>query len=371
MLTKEAGIPKFTFGWELEATRRAARVLPGIEVGHDGSVGGESLEYRVRRELVFSPDKSLEALRNLATDTHLQVDQSCGFHVHVGIGQRTRKIHAWAAWFVTLARELEVEAFAAVPESRRTNSFCRTWRESQGSVMTQRYSASKGSNQDRYNWVNPVEIFRPGGIRTVEVRLMGNCKRYTYLLAWTAACRLMAMSSWALIFDPSRLEYEKSELRKVFALLKRDFLSPSVPGTKVAATALYLATKAKLTCPFGKSLEWIATREKEMKRLIELSASEKREYENTMRAMRQAIEEYRERARQAGVAPESILLPGDTVECIREPHDGNMTVGRLYRVIRQEGTHTTVYGDNGDTWQVENGRVKLRERMEVSTPCAV
>src|ERR1700686_5125907 len=114
MRLKEESLPNFSIGWELEAIHRASKKVEGVECGHDGSVSGEGLEYRTKREVVFSPVKSMESLRALSTDKELKVDQSCGFHVHVGLGRRSRRIQEWAQWFVQLAREVEVEAFAAV-----------------------------------------------------------------------------------------------------------------------------------------------------------------------------------------------------------------------------------------------------------------
>lgn len=370
MNSESASLPNITLGWELEAIGRARKSLQGIEVAHDGSVNGESLEYRVRRELVFTPEKSLAALRNLATDTALRVDSSCGFHVHLGLARRSRKIHAWAGWFVQLARDLEDEAFMAVPESRRQNSYCRSWRSSTGSVIAQQYSPSKGANRDRYNWVNPVEIFRPGGIRTIEVRLMGNTKRYTYLLAWISVCRLMAMSSWALVFDPSRLEYERQELKKAFKLVKENFLRPDVPTHTVAKTALYLSQKAGFNAPFGKPLANLTRTEQDLAYRLHMDEVERKEYEQVMKAMRQSVEEYRDRVRENHLSPVGALIPGDTVQCVQRDPDEGITVGHFYRVIHAEHHQCTILNDAGREWHIPVNCVRLAERIGQET-CAV
>jgi hypothetical protein len=368
MQTRDAGLPKITLGWELEATGRARRAVQGVEVGHDGSVHGDGLEYRIKRELVYTPEKSLEALRTLATDPALQVDASCGFHVHVGLGQRKRKIHDWAAAFVTLAREVEDYAFAAVPASRRQNQYCRSWKNTKGSIVATQYSASKHANQNRYNWVNPVEIFRPGGIRTIEIRLLGNTKRYTYLLAWVAVCRMMAMSAWAVANDISRLEGEKEEIQKAMSLIKDNFLRADIPTKVVAKTALYLANKGGLLTPFGKPLEEISKRETDIAYRLQMEESERREYDQLMAALRQSVDEYRARMIATGEPPVGALIPGDTVQCTRT--SDYMTVGNYYRVVSAWEGGCRVLNDEGSSWELNANSVRLVERIGQQA-CAV
>lgn len=372
MLQAEAGLPKLTLGWELEAIARARRVVPGIETTHDGSVGGEQLEYRVKRELVYAPDKSVAALRSLATDPALKVDRSCGFHVHIGLGKRTRRLHEWAAWFVTLGREVEEEAFAAVPATRRGNQYCRSWHRADASpsIIAQQYSASKGANRDRYCWINPVEIFRPGGIRTIEVRLMGDTKRFTYLLAWISVCRLMGMSAWALVFDPSRLNVEKNEIKKALTLVKDNFLRSDVPTATVAKTTLYLASKTSLLSPFGTPLAKITATEKDLAYNMAMAEAEHKEYTQLMASLRESIEEYRTRLIATRTVPIGAIIPGDTVEYVQSGDVEFMTQGNYYRVISADDSVVGILNDLGQSWTVSVSRVRLIERMGRET-CAV
>jgi hypothetical protein len=207
----------FTLGWELEACGRAYNVPRGVHEGSDGSVGGDGREYKIMSEYVTRPVVALSKLRELTRDPHIAVDKSCGFHVHVGLGTKTIKAAAWAGWFVTLARQVEKAAFEAVPTSRRNNSYCTSLAGLDGSIVKRTYHRSKLSNPSRYFWVNVVEMFRPCGIRTVEIRLMGNTRRYSYQLAWISACHLMARHAWALVFDPSMLAAYSRELSEVFS----------------------------------------------------------------------------------------------------------------------------------------------------------
>lgn len=367
---ESSDLPPLTLGWELEATHHARRRLEGISLDHDGSVNGESLEYKIKRSWAFEPTKSIQALRELTTDPFLRTDGSCGFHVHIGLGTRTRKLPHWAAWFVTLAREVERDAFEAVPESRRQNRYCRSWKSgSNDSIIKKQYSGAKYSNGDRYQWVNPVEVFRPGGIRTIEVRLMGGTHRYTYLLAWTSVCRLMAMSAWALVHDPSRLEFEKQETKKAFKLI-RDVYQVSSTTKETARVAVYLANKAGLVAPFGQPLAKLKTTEKTIEHASWVTEQEQRKLESVMREMRRVYRAGATLHAERERAGDTAIHAGDNVECIHRPSDGGLTVGHLYRVIAAGSEGIEVYNDNGSRWYVDNNCVRLHGRS-VTAPVAV
>lgn len=354
-------LPNFSLGWELEATRRASKRVTGVECGHDVSVSGDGLEYRTKRDIVFDASKSLAALRALATDPSLTVDRSCGFHVHVGLGRRTRHLKTWAKWFVQLARDVEPEAFRAVSQTRRDNRYCRSWTESPGSLEAIKYSGNKFANRDRYNWVNAVEVFRPQGIRTIEVRLMGDTKRYSHLLAWTSTCLLMAQSSWALMWDPSRFEMERRKIKDTFANIRLRFIEPGARKPEAVHLALALANQARLIHPFGRPLE---------------SISQAEYYAQEGNRRSHLFEEQFEIMRRAYCTATRVpwtFAPGDTVECIRTPDDGGLTVGRFYRVrqVREDGPDTELNVLRASTsWWVQSDRVRLVERVG-GVPCAV
>jgi hypothetical protein len=246
-MPRRTGSVAFSLGWELEATRRAENIPDDIVAGYDGSVAGEGTEYKIRETAVNFPDRVMEALKKLTAERRLRVDRSCGFHVHVGIQNATvAQKKVWASWMVVLAKELENDVFLAVPESRRTNRYCMRWGQSpQTSVITRRYHASKYSNNDRYYWVNVVEMFRQGGIKTTEVRLLGNTRRFTYLLGWTSAVLLMGKAAWHLTNDPMVLPGKLTELRSYFKLIQTDIM-PNESFEKCAMAANELANKAGL-----------------------------------------------------------------------------------------------------------------------------
>ena len=235
----------FTLGWELEASGMASQTPIEIECGYDGSVSGDGREYKIRSQHVTDPHKVLTALKKLVHDERLRVDRSCGYHVHVGLANNTPMGQAWASWMVSLARALEPVAFDAVPASRRNNRFCRRWNGGNvsGSVQSVHYSESKYSNDSRYYWMNVVEMFRPNGIRTCEIRLLGNTRRFTYLLGWTSVCQLMANAAWRLLWDASAFPEEITNLQTAFNKIKTQIL-PNENAAVCMQAANELASKA-------------------------------------------------------------------------------------------------------------------------------
>lgn len=199
-------IPKveFSLGWELEADHEAARVPSGVERISDGSVNGDSAEYIVLPSVVRSARFSLGLLKDLVHAPELNTDKSCGYHVHLAPKSTAlNKMREWAINCQMLAQRVEETAFLAVPQARQANNYCRRIE-----LLTHgtRFSASKYSNDRRYHWLNVVEMFRPGGIRTVEIRLLGNTHRWKYLLAWSTFCLMLANGAWRLVYSPEDIE---------------------------------------------------------------------------------------------------------------------------------------------------------------------
>lgn len=361
MITK---IPPFTLGWELEATSAASGEIVGLEAGTDGSVNGDALEYKTMRESVNDPLVSLRILRQLCASKTLEVDRSCGFHVHIGLGTRSRRIHQWAAWFVTLARCVEESAFGAVPMSRRENHYCRKWRIfDQASVIEQAYAASKHHNPSRYNWVNPVEIFREGGIRTIEIRLMGHSRSYPYLLSWVSACQLMAASAWRLVFDPSRLHHEQGLLSSVFHRIQEVFQGQATTRRR-ASLAQELHRHAMLELrPAGAERPFL-----ELERnFLEIGARDQEENQ-AMSLMRSDIRRTTQRNRDidSNHTRGRRYYAGDTVRYIRpqtDSLDGQLTLNGLYRVTEYaQGAHVTVFNNYLEPWTIDLQNVRLESR---------
>lgn len=191
---------EFSLGWELEANHRAKRVPSGVSLHSDGSVNGDAMEYVVMPTVVKSPRYVLGLLKELVHSPELNTDDSCGFHVHMSPRHTSDKaMKKWALMCQILASEIEEDAFNAVPDSRKNNQYCKSI-----SLMHngQKFSASKYNNPSRYHWLNIVEMFRPSGIRTVEMRLLGHTHRWKYLLAWSLFTLMLGREAWELMQTP-------------------------------------------------------------------------------------------------------------------------------------------------------------------------
>lgn len=188
---------EFSLGWELEANNEAARYPDGVQKMSDGSVNGDSAEYVVLPSVTKNARFVLGLLKDLVHAPELNTDKSCGYHVHLAPRKTTlAKSREWALACQRLALAIEEKAFKAVPDARQENSYCRKVELLQHGT---RFQSAKYGNDLRYQWLNIVEMFRPGGIRTVEVRLLGNTHRWKYLLAWSTFCLTLGAEAWHLI----------------------------------------------------------------------------------------------------------------------------------------------------------------------------
>lgn len=123
---------------------------------------------------------------------------------------------------MTLGQCIEKVMFKALPRSRSSNRYC--WLLSDSAPKSfhptkVRYPSGKYHNDYRHAWIHPTEIYRPGGIGTVEIRNMGESQDYMYLHAWTLICLLMAQKAWALIDDPSELHSRVKEMESALSSL--------------------------------------------------------------------------------------------------------------------------------------------------------
>lgn len=189
-----------TLGWELEANHVPLRTPAGVEQIDDGSVNGDGAEFVVLPAITKSPRYVLGLLKELVHAPRLNTDKSCGYHVHVSASNvSTNKMRQWAIATEHLAMQIEDKAFNAVPDSRKDNSYCRRIVPIRSGTS---FQGRKYGNDRRYHWLNTVEMFRPGGIGTIEVRLLGNTHRWKYLLAWSTFCMELASRGWALSQRP-------------------------------------------------------------------------------------------------------------------------------------------------------------------------
>lgn len=211
---------QFSLGWELEANHVPTRYPLGVEQISDGSVNGDGAEFVVLPAITKSPRYVLGLLKDLVHAPKLNTDKSCGYHVHVSAaGLSLLKLRRWAIATEQLAVAVEDLAFKAVPDARQSNQYCRRIRPIQVGAQ---FSSSKYNNERRYHWFNIVEMFRPNGIRTMEIRLLGNTHRWKYLLAWTFFSMELANRGWELMHNPFDMQKHISALSHLLELIAID-----------------------------------------------------------------------------------------------------------------------------------------------------
>ena len=201
------------FGWEFEATDynmdnwrgNLDGVKDFLEKKSDGSVRGAGVEFVLKEPQNY--EDSVKYLWKFLETLQPKTDTSCGFHVHVSDPQwsprgKTKIANAVLA----LSALCEEKIFKAVPSSRHNNTFCKKLAADYHSNMSAKKSLGKifrgkHDNRKRYNWLNFVEFFRPGGLGTVEFRLMGNSSRFFYLADWVYFCSEMIKNAEKIHID--------------------------------------------------------------------------------------------------------------------------------------------------------------------------
>jgi hypothetical protein len=138
----------------------------------------------------------------------VEINKSCGIHVHLGrpdLGGGNPNKSFWeperVRTFLIIGHLLEEKLFGLCPASRRDNQYCKKIAESyqDGRDFKQFYpvgqvQARKYENPKRYCWLNLIETRRVGtdapgraagpGLGTIEVRMLGNVRRFEYIWAW-------------------------------------------------------------------------------------------------------------------------------------------------------------------------------------------
>ena len=215
---------ELTFGVEVEAvslTPEADQIIRrrGFNRHFDRSIvgsNGESLPRDQAAELVTPPLIASVTLPTNLNDRNVinvstseenaiadlcrcvqKVNKSCGIHVHLGLPTDDGS-SKWTLeqiqTFLTVGVVLENRLFNLCPDSRKSNRYCypianmypTSMFKSSDPVGT--VSPSKYQNNKRYCWLNLTEVKRkdvdPRAPGTVEIRMLGNTKRYPYVMAW-------------------------------------------------------------------------------------------------------------------------------------------------------------------------------------------
>jgi hypothetical protein len=219
-----------TFGIELEAVQLSAQAVEiaqnrGFTLRKDGTIcedtgvrspyGREIITGVLTAHIDSNQDGSdmsvdfgdcVQVVNDLCRCAS-KVNTSCGIHVH--LGRPDPKNPAQSKWapecirtFLVLGASLERSLFDLTPVSRRKNPHCKTVSESYSMKELLSYypigevKSNKRLNQKRYCWLNLIETARQGtndhvgwgegpATKTVEIRMLGNTRRFNYVWAWT------------------------------------------------------------------------------------------------------------------------------------------------------------------------------------------
>ena len=147
---------------------------------------------------------TMAAVEDLCAAT-AHVNTSCGLHLHLGRPHSS----GGSRWdpervrtMLCIGLMLEERLFKVVPSSRVSNRYCAKIRslfqedDLRSFYPTGTVAPRKYNNPKRYCWLNLIETRRVGtdptpsraagpATGTVEVRLLGNVRRFAYIWAWT------------------------------------------------------------------------------------------------------------------------------------------------------------------------------------------
>lgn len=175
-------------------------IAVGIKCNQDGN--HMQIDYRGADQIVRDLCKCAK-----------EVNTSCGLHVHLGRPVSSAELGPFGVrpskWepervraMLAVATMIEPKLFDVCPDSRKNNRYClpiaRSYPEKDltsyypvGEVVARKYD-----NQKRYCWLNLIETQRKGSdprvgrgagpaTGTIEIRMMGNVRRFNYIWAWT------------------------------------------------------------------------------------------------------------------------------------------------------------------------------------------
>lgn len=150
-----------------------------------------------------------------------EVNVSCGLHVHLGRPDTAGKSR-WeperVRTMLLIGMALEKKLFDLCPASRLNNQYCKAISASYAMTDLRQFypmgevRPRKYDNPKRYCWMNIIETRRNGddaegraagpGLGTIEIRMLGNARRFDYVWAWV---RLWLQIGAYVAYVPSSL----------------------------------------------------------------------------------------------------------------------------------------------------------------------
>ena len=180
----------YTFGVEIEScTRRAIdHDNLNLQTMEDGSI--EGLEYVTG---VLKGDigvNNLKAICNQLREGEVRVDRKCGVHIHIGNTILNRR---FSIMVLKLAKQIESDVYAIMPESRKTNTYCKLLPDNINAMNFHNYRKTlgeftQGAPISKDYWVNLTNCATRTGPDTIEFRPHGATIDFDKIYNWLLIC---------------------------------------------------------------------------------------------------------------------------------------------------------------------------------------
>ena len=207
-LRKTSGM-SYTYGIEIETCSSRNVTYDGdlnLKAVYDGSVNG--LEYVTGQLQGNMGVEMINKITNHLNYCDAKIDKTCGLHVHIGGANFNRR---FSIMLLKLCYAIEDDIYSILPESRRTNRFCKLLPgELIDSLNFHNYKKTLGKfianqdinrncnksrvhpggryNSERYHWVNITNYSTRTGPETVEFRPHSGTIDFTKIYNWLLIC---------------------------------------------------------------------------------------------------------------------------------------------------------------------------------------
>jgi hypothetical protein len=214
---------KYRFGIELEGViqrshlddfKRGVEEL-GFKITDDGSIqvseyGDRGIEIKSARPMTLTElDEKVKKLDRLCDVHNVQVNRSCGYHVHISHPQFFNRTFIQRLTLVWIA--IEDVLLATQPQSRLNNHYCQRklleYVQSGKRPLPQSKDrlVSELSQLNRYHTINYSSLAEHG---TIEIRMHAGTFNATKILNWV---RLMVS-----VFEYVRRKYDSKQITQLF-----------------------------------------------------------------------------------------------------------------------------------------------------------
>lgn len=197
----------YTFGIEIETCNRTHGYDNdlNLKVVEDGSIDG--VEFVTG---VLHGNRGVDMIKKVCEQINNNdglINKKCGVHIHIGGTIFNRRFSIMLA---KLCYNIQDDVYKMLPESRKTNTFCkplpeytneidlRNYKEKLGKLLmgndiNDTYNKKKAHpgghyNSQRYSWVNMTNYSCASGTNTVEFRPHGGTTDFNKIYNWLLIC---------------------------------------------------------------------------------------------------------------------------------------------------------------------------------------